>query len=244
MRLALVAALAAVLLSVLPSQAPRAQDLPEGVSAWYQPAVLVREGNFRSDPSTTNPPLGTFPGGTQVLILGETYDAKNKLWYYISLYEGARGYMAATLLRPLPFIPAPPEGLAATVVSDTDEYALLVGGHSVTLHWVGWDEPGELLVVDDLGLLYLEGRQDGIGAQVGDWMTFSGFVTLVDANKFQIAGKMEYFVASLTGKYTCQHSGLLNFERAKGKKYWRLVEEKSPCGDYVEYLDIQLRDEK
>lgn len=221
-----------------------AEDLPEGVSAYYQPAVMLREGNFRAQPSTDNQPIGTYPGGTQVLILGETAEASGRAWYYIALYDGQRGYMAQSLLRPMPQIPTPPDAFGGASVSDEKEYALLVGGHGVTLHWVGWDQPGELIVVEEVGLIYLVGRQEGVGQQVGDWLDINGFVTSIKENAFVLQGSFTYHVASLTGQYTCQRSGVFTFVRPKGKNYWRLQEDKSTCGDYVEYLDIALRDEK
>ena len=210
----------------------------------YLPAMLIREGNFRADPSTKNPPLGTYPAGQQVLILGAKADSQQRTWYLIRLYEtGEQGWMFGNLLRPLPAFPATPDGLSVTRVTDPAEKALLVGGHGLTLQWIGVKQQGELVAFEDLGLIYVQGIQNGSGKTEGDWIQIKGFVTLVESNRFTLRGVIEYRVASLTGQNTCRRDGTFVFQRASKKKNWRLETIASPCGQWDQYVDVYLRDE-
>jgi hypothetical protein len=208
----------------------------------YVPAMLIREGNFRADPSTKNPPIGTYPAGHQVLILGSKADSQQRLWYLIRLYEtGEEGWMFGNLLRALPAFPSSP--IPVTQVDDAAEKALLVGGHGLTLQWIGLKEQGELVAFEDLGLIYLQGTQNGSGKTEGDWIQVRGFVSLVETNRFVLQGTIEYRVASLTGQNTCRREGVFVFQRAAKKKNWRLETTASPCGKWDQYVDVYVRDE-
>lgn len=210
----------------------------------YIPAMLIREGNFRADPSTKNPPLGTYPAGLQVLILGSKLDAQQRIWYLIRLYEtGQEGWMFGNLLRPLPAFPAGPRETPVAVVEDPAEKALLVGAHGLTLQWIGLKEQGELIAFEDLGQIYVEGVQNGSGKTAGDWMTVRGFVTSVGTNRFVLEGRIEYRVASLTGESSCRRDGTFVFQRGAKKKNWRLESTTTTCGNWDQYIDVYLRDE-
>lgn len=238
--LALAALLALPVVQALPARAEQEVDEP-----LYIPAMLIREGNFRADPSTKNPPIGTFPAGTQVLILGSVQDSQQRPWYLIRLYDtGQEGWMFGNLLRALPQFPNPPSGMGITEVKDPAERDLLVGGHGLTLQWIGVKQQGELVAFEDLGLVYIDGAQDGTGQAQGDWIEVKGYVTLIDTNRFVLSGSVEYHVASLTGQGNCRSTGSFVFERAAKKKNWRLQTTASPCGKWDQFVDVYVRDEK
>ncbi len=235
----------AMLLALPVSWAPPARAEQEVDEPLYIPAMLVREGNFRADPSTKNAPIGTYPAGTQVLVLGSVQDSQQRPWYLIRLYDtGQEGWMFGNLLRALPDFPNPPSGLGITQVGDSAERDLLVGSHGLTLQWIGVKQQGELVAFENLGLIYVTGAQDGSGQAQGDWLKVKGYVTQVDKNSFTLKGTVEYHVASLTGQGNCRKEGVYVFERAAKKKNWRLTTTTSPCGKWDQFIDVYVRDEK
>lgn len=210
----------------------------------YLPAMLIREGNFRADPSTAQPPLGTYQAGLQVLVLGVAHDKDKRPWYLVRLYDtGQEGWMIASLLRPLPVFPNTPDGLTVTEVKDPAERDLLIGGHAFTFQRVDAKNAGELIAFEDLGLIYLEGNQAGSGKTAEDWIEVRGFVSLIEANRFHLVGSVEYRVEELTGQGTCRDTGVFTFERGASRKNWRLTKTTSPCGRWDQIVDLLVRDE-
>lgn len=204
----------------------------------YRPAMVVSEANFRSDPSTKNTPLGTYPPGTQLLILGSTQEAGGREWYLARLYDsGQEGFFAARLVRPLPAFPTPPENLGVTLVEDKAEKAALVGLHALIQREIGSNPGGELVVFEDLGLLYLQGLQTN--AQ-GDRLEMNGWVTRVNAKSFTFQGSMSFTVAALGG-YQCGRNGTYSFDLAGDGKAWRLTGKGLACDGQDLVIDIRKR---
>lgn len=207
----------------------------------YVPAMVVSEANFRADPSTSQPPLDTFQAGKQVLILGVAQDSRGRDWFAVSVYDDAReGFIFGTLLRPLPDFPEPPKGLGVTKVGDSTERDRLVGRHDFYLNWITGTGPGELVAFEDLGLIYIRGRQKGAP---GEELSLNGYVTEVGTDSFTMTGTLVYSVPSLTGNGECRQRGKHSFVRSGGQNPWRLATVQSPCGQWEQYLDIQLRKE-
>jgi hypothetical protein len=96
---------------------------------------------------------------------------------------------------------------------------------------------GELVVYEDLGLLYLEGTQQ----RDGERLKLSGWVTEVSANRFTLSGALAYVIPSVW-KAECRMSGSMTFTR-KGNGPWRLDAAKSPCNQGTHTVDIQPRKE-
>lgn len=233
---------ALLLLPAVPQRAALAEVEVE--EALYLPAMLIREGNFRADPSTGQPPLGTYKAGLQLLVRGVVHDKDKRPWYLVRLYDtGQEGWMIASLLRPLPVFPNTPDGLTVTEVKDKAERDLLVGAHPFTFQRVDAKNAGELVAFEDLGLIYVEGNQAGSGKTAEDWIEVRGFVSLIEANRFHLVGRVEYRVAELTGQGTCRDTGVFTFERGANKKNWRLTKTTSPCGRWDQILDLLVRDE-
>jgi len=205
----------------------------------YIPAMVVSEANFRADPSTGKPPLDTFQAGKQVLITGLTQDDKARDWYEVVVYDdGREGFIFGNLLRPLPSFASVPEGLGATMVNDAAERDRLIGRHDFSIAQMVGAKPGELVVYEDLGLLYVEGAQQGEGQR----LTLNGWVTEVRANRFTLRGSLAYVLPSLA-QGECRMSGEMAFSRPAKGTAWRLEATKSPCGQWNHTVDIQLRKE-
>jgi len=215
----------------------RAQEVDEPL---YIPAMVVSEANFRGDPSTKNAPLDTFQAGKQVLILGRVQDNQQRDWYLVRVYDdGREGYIFGNLLRPLPAFTSPPSGMGTVQVTDEAEKARLVGRHGLTLQLIGNEPQGEVVVFEDLGLIYLTGWQQGQSS--GDSLQIEGWVWKVEATSFRFSGTITYSVATVTGQTNCSRSGDYIFSRPANRTYWRLETTVSPCGKWDQLIDIHLR---
>jgi hypothetical protein len=201
--------------------------------------MVVSEANFRADPSTGKPPVDTFQAGKQVLITGLTQDDKARDWYEVVVYDDGRaGFIFGNLLRPLPSFASAPEGLGAATIGDAAERDRLIGRHDFSIAEMAGAKAGELVVYEDLGLLYLEGSQQGNGER----LTLNGWVTEVKANRFTLRGSLAYSIPSVW-QAECRMSGDMTFSRPAKGTAWRLEATKSPCGKGTHTVDIQLRKE-
>lgn len=213
------------------------------VEPLYEPAMVLRTSNFRADPSTKQAPLDTFQAGTQVLILGETKDERDRTWYAVSLYDGRRGYIFGSLLAALPDFPELPEDVFTTQVEDAAVAAQLVGSHGVILDWVGKQPWGELVVFEDLGLYYLSGWQQGEGKAAKDTLEISGYVSRIDAEGFTLEGTIEYDLYQFDKPVHCKREGTHRFKRIAKSQTWRATATAKPCGDWQDVLEVYLRKE-
>lgn len=205
----------------------------------YVPAMVVSEANFRADPSTAKPPLDTFQAGKQVLITGITQDDRARDWFEVVVYDDGRtGFIFGNLLRPLPSFSGAPEGLGAATIKDAAERDRLIGRHDFSIAEMAGATAGELVVYEDLGLLYL----DGVQQRDGERLTLKGWVTEVASNRFILRGSLAYVIPSLW-KAECRMSGDMTFSRPAKGAAWRLEANKSPCGQGMHTVDIQLRKE-
>lgn len=212
---------------------------PGDIEPLYIPAMVVSEANFRADPSTGKPPLDTFQAGRQVLILGVTQDTQGRDWYAVSVYEdGREGFIFANLLRALPSLRDPPEGMGVATITDVAERNRLVGRHDFSLAQAKGAKPGELVVFEDLGLLYVVGQQVGNGE---DRMALTGWVTSVGTNKFVVSGTLTYRIPSLV-QGECRQSGELTFSRPANGASWQL-DRPAACSTWYPGVSIQLRKE-
>ncbi|GAB5469685.1 MAG: hypothetical protein Kilf2KO_27150 [Rhodospirillales bacterium] len=234
-------AFALLLLTALVAQPTIAAE-PE-VTPLYEAGMVLREANFRADPSTGQAPLDTFQAGKQVLIVGTTKDSRKRDWYAVSLYDGTRGFIYGKLVAPLPDFPKPPSGLGTTKVGDGVAAAQLVGSHGMTLQHIGPKPWGELIVFDDLGLYFASGQQLGDGQTSVDRLKVEGYVTEIDAKGFTLQGSVSYRITNDGTSSTCDRKGKHRFERIAKSNTWRAKSQAKPCGDWEDVLEVYLRKE-
>lgn len=205
----------------------------------YFPAMVVTEANFRADPSTRNPPLGTYPAGTQMLVIGSTYEDNGRQWYLARLFDtGQEGYVAARLVRPLPRFPQPPQEMPVSQVKDAAAKAELVGLHALVQRELGSNPGGEAVVFEDLGLLYLQGSQSN---EAGDSLQMEGWIDQVEARSFTFIGRLEYKIEALDGPYHCARRGSYVFNLTPDGKAWRLDGKGLSCSHLDLVIDIRKR---
>jgi hypothetical protein len=223
----------------LAQAAAPAAAAPGDIAPLYIPAMVVSEANFRADPSTGKPPIDTFQAGKQVLILGSTQDSQGRDWYAVAVYDdGREGFIFGNLLRPLPNFAGAPEGTAVAAVADTAEEGRLIGSHAFSLAQMKGAKPGELVVFEDLGLLYINGQQLGQGEER---LSLTGWVTDVSATGFKLSGELRYRVPGLM-QGECRQSGTLTFSRPAKGTAWQL-DNPSACGTWYPQVTVQLRKE-
>ncbi|MEO1192774.1 MAG: SH3 domain-containing protein [Pseudomonadota bacterium] len=229
--------LVAVFLLALPQTSMAAE--PQ-VEPRYEPAMVMRESNFRADPSTGQPPLDTFKAGTKVLITGVTKDARGRDWYAVSLYDGRRGYIYGRLVAALPTPPDPPEGLGVTKVSDPAVAAEVVGSHGMTMQRIGSDPWGGLSVFEDLGLYYARGSQPG---SQGDRMVLDGTLLAIDSRGFTLQGDLSYGARENGQRITCKRNAKLRFDLVANSNTWRYSGPAGSCGPWSEQIEVYRRKE-
>ena len=112
------------------------------------------------------------------------------------------------------------------------------GKHALSLQWIGFDQPGNVLITDlGNGLYQIEGQQK---AKVGnDYLKINGHLQLASERELIFNGTIENKVSFNNKGIPCVKKGVFNFKAAIGKKYWRLQQMKNCSGDMtVDYIDL------
>lgn len=126
-----------------------------------------------------------------------------------------------------------------TIINDPVAKAKLSGSHRFSLQWISWDYFGKAVVTDQKGKLVIRGIQrakDGT-----DFVKMDGIITQVDALEFKFNGVIEVKVSHNNNGNICKREGDMTFKITQNRKYWRLQEMLSPCGDETDYVDIFFR---
>lgn len=128
-----------------------------------------------------------------------------------------------------------------TVVNDKAAKIKLLGRHSFSLQWIGWDYLGSATVIERRGgALHIAGKQKS--RKDTDFVTIDGIITEVDQNQFKFDGKIITKVSYINGGKECERTGEMTFKITGKRKYWRLQEMLNPCTNVeTDYVDIYFR---
>jgi hypothetical protein len=116
---------------------------------------------------------------------------------------------------------------------------LLLGSHPLSLQWISWDHPGMVSIIDDDGVLRVEGSQTA--RQDGDYLKIEGVITEVKPREFSFVGQIVTRVSHINNGKSCTRSGNMRFRATGKRKYWRLRQMDNPCDGVTDYVDIYFR---
>jgi hypothetical protein len=126
-----------------------------------------------------------------------------------------------------------------TIINDAEAKAKLLGSHRFSLQWISWDYFGKAVITDQKGKLVIRGIQRAKGGS--DFVKIDGIITQVDSKEFKFNGLIEVKVSHNNNGNICKREGEMTFKITQNRKYWRLQEMQSPCGDETDYVDIFFR---
>jgi hypothetical protein len=128
---------------------------------------------------------------------------------------------------------------AKTLINDRAAKALLLGSHRFSLQWISWDYFGKAVVTNQKGKLVIRGIQRSRKGK--DFVKMDGTITEVDVKEFKFNGVIDVKVSHNNNGEVCKRQGLMTFKITQNRRYWRLQEMLSPCGDETDYVDIFFR---
>ncbi len=115
-------------------------------------------------------------------------------------------------------------------------FRLREGKHNFTLQWVGWHNPGKVLISK---------RSDGLFNVKGEQRSSEGFVTIdgtlkvLSPQELLFEGTIQTMEKSLNKGEVCEKKGVYHFLAKGARKYWRLQEMDNCEGNnVVDYVDI------
>jgi hypothetical protein len=126
-----------------------------------------------------------------------------------------------------------------TVIKDQTAKAMLVGAHRLSLQWISWDYFGKAVVTNQKGRLVIRATQRARDSK--DFVRMDGLITEIDAKEFTFNGVIEVKVSHNNNGKICRREGEMTFKITQNRRYWRLQEMLSPCGDETDYVDIFFR---
>ncbi len=120
-------------------------------------------------------------------------------------------------------------GQQKTIVNDRAAARRLLGRHMLSLQWVSWDYFGTATVTQKNGIYQIHGRQNGRGANKGDYVTIDGMVFEINSKDFGFSGRIVTRVSHINNGEPCVREGEFSFAVKQNRKYWRLQEMENPC---------------
>lgn len=144
------------------------------------------------------------------------------------------GSLALLLALPLHGIGG--EEARVTKVRDAGARDRLVGKRRLSLQWVSWDQPGEVVVMEKGGLMTLAGQQRD--EKTGNYVTIEGTIESIDTRAFVLFGTIVTRVDHIARGEPCTRRGRFTFRISGKRKYWRMKEMTNPCDDVTDYVDI------
>ena len=129
------------------------------------------------------------------------------------------------------------EQMADTTKSANSNFAF-AGQHSITLQWIGWNEPGVATIEKNPdGWYKISGSQYSKNKQ--DYLTISGRIKPVNLLELEFDGRIETKVEEINAGKPCLKTGKQTFKASSNKKYWRLQNMTNCEGNMVtDYIDI------
>lgn len=126
-----------------------------------------------------------------------------------------------------------------TLIKDAAAKARLLGSHRFSLQWISWDYFGKAVVTNQKGRLLVKGIQRARDSK--DFVRMNGVITEVAAKEFTFNGVIEVKVSHNNNGNICKREGEMTFKITQNRRYWRLQQMLSPCGDETDYVDIFFR---
>lgn len=123
-----------------------------------------------------------------------------------------------------------------TVVKDQSTKAKLIGLHRLSLQWISWNYFGKATVIEKNGMLILKGEQKS--KKGNDYLKIDGIITAMESKSFTFRGTVTTKISYINGGQPCKREGEMTFAIKGARKYWRLQQMQSPCGDETDYVDI------
>ena len=127
-----------------------------------------------------------------------------------------------------------PDSTFAKVDETSDK--LRGGKHSITLQWIGWNEPGSVNI-EPIGSDWytINGNQKN---KEGDFLKIDGKIKRVSEKELLFIGEIITKVAYINNGQPCIKKGEQTFYAKGSRKYFRLQNMNSCEGGTVDYVDI------
>lgn len=111
------------------------------------------------------------------------------------------------------------------------------GKHPITLQWIGWDKPGEAVVVPiGNGWYQIAGSQAN---EERSYLNIQGTIRRISEKELEFNGSIETHTNYNNGGKPCIKTGLQRFTAKGNRKYYRLQNmENCMGGNVVDYVDI------
>ncbi len=120
----------------------------------------------------------------------------------------------------------------------------VLGRHSFTLQWIGWNNPGIMVIEKAKDDWYsVKGKQEGNNGYVLiDGKLRPVFENVEDAvMELEFDGRIESKASGINGNEACVRKGKQRFLSTKGRKYWRLQQMLNCDSTSTDYVDIYFK---
>lgn len=116
----------------------------------------------------------------------------------------------------------------------------LAGKHNLTIQWIGWDKPGEIMFNFIGNDEYeVEGFQKGSKSEECSecYLKVKGKIIEINPKELQFIGKIESSIYYIQEGEPCIKEGTFSFLSTKSRKYWR-CQNMEGCDGVTDYVDI------
>ena len=112
------------------------------------------------------------------------------------------------------------------------------GKHKLTLHWIGWKNPGKADVIKKSENLYtIRGEQ--LSKTNKDFLKIQGTLEVTASGELVFSGAISSMANGVNGNKRCEKFGTYHFRSFPKASCWRLQEMTSCEGNgKVDYIDI------
>lgn len=126
---------------------------------------------------------------------------------------------------------------AVPAVQKTNKSSRKAGKHPITLQWIGWDKPGEVIIKPLNDEWYsIGGSQKNSGSNI---LTIEGKIRRLSEKELEFIGTITTKVSSIYAGEPCIKTGKQMFYAKGNRQYFRL-QNMTNCegGMLVDYIDI------
>ncbi|VAW76785.1 hypothetical protein MNBD_GAMMA12-2278 [hydrothermal vent metagenome] len=129
--------------------------------------------------------------------------------------------------------------IAQTTINNQAAKKKLMGTHNFNLHWLDEKQMGSVKITEKDGQLYIKGNQTiTSGDGINDSLNIEGTISQVNKRNFIFNGKIITKVNHVAAGKDCVRQGKMTFRISGKRKYWRLKENRNPCSEVTDYVNI------
>lgn len=122
------------------------------------------------------------------------------------------------------------------VQEPVSDFPDISGTHNLTLHWIGWDQPGKAVIKKVKGDEYII---KGSHIKGQEKLEIDGTLKMIDPLKLEFDGTILTKSKIVNNFEPCEKKGKQIFLSTRDRKYWRLQNmENCEGGRVVDYVDI------